>query len=164
MFSVLLAVILVVQILHQSREALATIPVFNDTVGPIYRAIGMPLLPAWDISGFEFEATQPGPNGEDDARRTIYSRVGNTSDKALPYPLINIAFVDRFDETVGSRTLEPASYLEADLDPREPVPPGDTFNAVISFPLPEQGVTGYRLRLCYRLSDGKLRCKNSDFR
>ena len=162
--AVLLAVILVVQILHQSREALATIPVFNDTVGPIYRAIGMPLLPAWDISGFEFEATQPGPNGEDGERRTIYSRVGNTSDKPLPYPLINIAFVDRFDETVGSRTLEPASYLEADLDPREPVPPGDTFNAVISFPLPEQGVTGYRLRLCYRLSDGKLRCKNSDFR
>ncbi|MGI9232248.1 MAG: DUF3426 domain-containing protein [Woeseiaceae bacterium] len=159
-----LALLLVVQVLHQSREALATIPVFNDTVGPLYRAIGMPLSPAWDIRGFDFEATQPAPNEDGSGRQQIYSRVANTSDKALPYPLINVALVDRFEETIGSNTQDPGEYLPVGQDPGELVEPGKTFNAVISVPSPAEGVTGYRLRLCYRLSNGMLSCKNSDFK
>ncbi|MGI9236041.1 MAG: DUF3426 domain-containing protein [Woeseiaceae bacterium] len=159
-----LAVLLVVQVLHQSREALATIPAFNDTVGPLYRAIGMPLSPAWDIRGFDFEATQPAPTEDGSGRQQIYSRIANTSDKALPYPLINVALVDRFEETIGSNTQDPGEYLPSGLDPGKLVEPGKTFNAVISVPSPAEGVTGYRLRLCYRLSDGMLSCKNSDFK
>jgi len=163
--AVLLALLLVAQVLHQSREALATIPVFNDTVGPLYRAIGMPLSPAWDIRGFEFEATQRAPtDDEDPTRHTIYSRIGNASDGPLPYPLINITLTDRFEEAIGTRTLDPADYLIDNLDPSKLVRPGNTFNAIISIPAPAQGVTSYQLRLCYRLSDGKLRCKNSDFK
>ena len=30
----------------------------NDAIAPIYRALGMPITPAWDVSGWRFEVTR----------------------------------------------------------------------------------------------------------
>ena len=54
---VALVLLLVAQVIHQSREALATVPAFSSAVGPIYRMVGKPLTPTWDIAGWRFEAT-----------------------------------------------------------------------------------------------------------
>ncbi len=152
-----------VQVLHQSREKLATIPAFNNVVGPMYRAIGKPLSPDWDVTGWRFEATK-GSTDQSDENLSIYSRIGNKSDKPLPYPLVAISLTDRFEETVGSRILDPADYLSADLDPRKLVQPGNTFNAVITVQSPAATVTGFKLNVCYRESGGQLRCAIDDFK
>jgi len=160
---IVLGLLLLVQVMHQSREALATIPAFNNVVGIVYRAVGKPLSPAWDITGWRFEATQEVIDENDD-QLTIYSRIGNNSDNSLPYPLINVALIDRFEETVGNRTLDPAEYLTDDLDPSKLVPPGNTFNAMISIQSPAPDATGYKLKVCYRQSAGKLRCSRPSFK
>ena len=160
---VVLILLLVIQIMHQSREALATMPTFNGLIGPIYRALGRPLQPAWDITGWRFEATK-GSTDQNDSELTIYSRVGNKSDGPLPYPLIGISLTDRFEETIGSRVLDPAEYLANDLDPRTLVQPGNTFNAVISIQSPSDDATGFKLNVCYRLSGELLRCAIEDFK
>lgn len=160
---VVLVLLLVVQAMHQSREALATFPAFHDAAGPIYRALGQPLQPAWDITGWRFEATK-GSTNEGDSELTIYSRIGNKSDTPLPYPLIGISLTDRFEETIGSRILDPADYLPTDLDPRKLVQPGNTFNAVLSIQSPSEDATGFKLNVCYRLSAGQLRCAIEDFK
>jgi hypothetical protein len=95
---------------------------------------------------------------------TIYSRVGNKSDKALPYPLVRLSLTDRFEDIIGSRVLEPVEYLAENADPRKPVPPGNTFNAVISIESPSEEATGFKLNVCYRLASGQLRCAIEDFR
>jgi hypothetical protein len=154
---------LVVQVIHQSREALATLPAFGNTVGQFYRAIGQPVQPAWDITGWRFEATN-GSAGDDEDTLTIYSRLGNDSDSALPYPLIGISLTDRFEETIGSRILNPSEYLLPDLDPRKLVEPDDTFNAVMTINSVTGDATGFKLNVCYRLSDGLLRCAIDDFK
>lgn len=160
---VVLILLLVIQIMHQSREALATMPTFNGLIGPIYRALGRPLQPAWDITGWRFEATK-GSTDQNDSELTIYSRIGNKSDGPLPYPLIGISLTDRFEETIGSRVLDPAEYLATDLDPRKLVQPGNTFNAVISIQSPSDDATGFKLNVCYRLSAELLRCAIEDFK
>lgn len=160
---VVLILLLVIQIMHQSREALATMPTFNGLIGPIYRALGRPLQPAWDITGWRFEATK-GSTDQNDSELTIYSRIGNKSDGPLPYPLIGISLTDRFEETIGSRVLDPAEYLATDLDPRTLVQPGNTFNAVISIQSPSDDATGFKLNVCYRLSGELLRCAIEDFK
>ncbi len=159
----LLSLIFGAQFVHQSREALATIPAFNNTVGPVYRAIGRPVTPAWDITGWRFEVTK-GSTDDTDELLTIYSRIGNKSDESLPYPLVSVSLTDRFEEIIGSRVLEPAQYLAGDFDPRRPVPPGDTFNAVISIESPSPDATGFKLNVCYRLTSGQLRCAVDDFK
>lgn len=161
--SIALTLLLVVQIAHQSREALATIPAFREAVGPIYRKFGRPLTPAWDISGWRFEATKGSADDEDEVL-TIYSRVGNTSDKSLPYPLVHVSLTDRFEEIIGSRVLEPGEYLDSDADPRKAVEPGSTFNAVIAIESPAPEATGFKLDVCYRLASGQLSCAIEDFK
>jgi hypothetical protein len=161
--AIVLVVLLAAQGLHQARNTLATIPAFNNVVGPMYRALGKPLSPDWDITGWRFEVTR-GNTDETDENLTVYSRLGNKSDKPLPYPLIGISLTDRFEETIGSRVLDPADYLASDLDPRKLVEPGNTFNAVITIPSPSADATGFKLNVCYRESGGDLRCAIDDFR
>ena len=158
-----LVLLLAVQFIHHSRESLAVYPAFNNSVGPIYRVLGKPVTPAWDIAGWRFEATK-GSTDESDEVLTIYSRIGNKSGEALPYPLINVSLTDRFEDIIGSKVLEPGDYLAEKLDTREPVAPGDTFSAVISIEAPDATATGFKLNVCYRQPGGRLRCAIDDFR
>jgi predicted Zn finger-like uncharacterized protein len=159
-----LGLFLVLQMMHQSREALATTPAFNNTVGKVYRALGQPIQPAWDITGWRFEATTNHTDGGEADELRVYSRIGNESDRSLPYPLIGISLTDRFEETIGSRVLDPAEYLPSGLDPRELVDPGNTFEALITIKSATEAATGFRLKVCYRLSDRQLRCAIDDFK
>jgi hypothetical protein len=161
--AVVLVLLLAFQFMHQSREALATIPAFNSAVGPAYRALGKPLTPAWDISGWRVEQTT-GNLDDVENMLTIYSRIGNRSDKALPYPLVHLSLTDRFEDIVGSRVLEPSEYLASNADPRRLVAPDNTFFAVMSIDTPSEEATGFKLNVCYRLASGDLRCAIEDFR
>ena len=161
--AVLLVVILAFQVIHNSREALATAPIFKNTIAPVYRMVGSPVTPAWDIKGWRFEATK-GSTDENDRVLTIYSRVGNKSQQALPYPLVHVSLTDRFEETIGSRVLEPTEYLAENADPRLAIQPGDTFNAVIAIESPSAEATGFKLNVCYRLENWQLRCAIEDFK
>jgi len=161
--AVFLVVILAFQVIHHSREALATAPVFKNTIAPVYRMVGSPVTPAWDIKGWRFEATK-GSTDENDRVLTIYSRVGNNSQQALPYPLVHVSLTDRFEEIIGSRVLEPTEYLAESTDPRLAIQPGDTFNAVIAIESPSAEATGFKLNVCYRLENRQLRCAIEDFK
>ena len=159
---VALLVLLAVQYVHQSRETLATIPAFNNAVGPLYRAIGQPLSPAWDITGWRFEVAKGTEEGDESL--TIYTRLANKSKQSLPYPLIGVSLTGLYEETIGSRVLDPTDYLANDLDPRKLVQPGNTFEAVITIPSLTEAHEGFRLRACYRTTDGLLRCKDDGFK
>ena len=158
-----LVLVLLLQVIHQSRDALASVPAFTSAVGPVYRMLGMPLTPAWNISGWRFEATR-GDTDENGEILTIYSRVGNNSDDPLPFPLVHLSLTDRFEDIIGSTVLEPAEYLPESADPRTLVPPGNTFNAVIAIDSPSPDATGFKLNVCYRLASGQLRCPDHDFK
>jgi hypothetical protein len=161
--TVVLVILLAAQAVHQKRDVLAKIPAFNDVAGPMYRAIGQPLAPQWDITGWRFEVSD-GRFEEGDADLTVYSRVGNKSKDALPYPVIAVSLTDRFEEPLGSVTLDPSDYLPDDLDPRKLVEPGNSFEAVMKIKSPPDDVTGFRLRPCYRNMSGQLRCKDDSFK
>ena len=186
---VVLVLLLAGQIVHQSRAALSTVPAINGAIAPIYRAVGAPVTPNWDVSGWRFEVTKGSTDpigefidgeteeadvdavddsadmiAEDDEVLTIYSRIGNQSDGPLPYPLISVALTDRFEETIGSKVLKPHEYLTGNLDPRVPVPEGNTFNAVISVESPAPEATGFKLSVCYRQAGGLLRCAMENFK
>ncbi len=161
--AVVLASLLIGQIMHQSRQTLATYGAFNHTIGSIYRVLGKPVTPEWDIRGWRFEATNGNVDEEEDLL-TIYSRIANKSSQALPYPLLHISLTDRWEDIIGSRALEPNEYLAGDLDPRRPVPSGENFTAVITIESPSVDATGFRLTACYRISPGRVRCADEHFK
>lgn len=161
--SALLFLVLVAQVIHHSRDAFATSPAFQKTVAPIYRMVGSPVTPSWDIKGWRFEATK-GSTDDEQQVLTIYSRIGNKSTEALPYPLLHISLTDRYEEIVGSRVLDPADYLVDNADPRQAIAPGSSFNAVFTIDSPAAAATGFKLNVCYRQSDAQLRCAIEDFK
>lgn len=160
-----LILVFALQLMHQSRDSLATIPAFSNTVGQIYRVLGQPLQPAWDVTGWRIEASTDAIEvAEGKENLTVSSRIGNTSEQSMPYPLINISLTDRFLEPVGSQLLDPAEYLPTDLDPRKLVEPGNTFNAIITIQSPSIDASGYKVDVCYRQTDSRLRCAMDDFK
>ena len=161
--AVVLGLLLLGQILHQSRQSLATYGAFNHTIGSIYRVLGNPVTPEWDIRGWRFEATNGNVDEEEDLL-TIYSRIANKSSQALPYPLVHISLTDRWEDVIGSRVLQPNEYLAGDLDPRRPVPSGEIFTAVITIESPSVDATGFRLTACYRIAPGRVRCADEHFK
>ncbi len=158
-----LAIALGGQFIHNSRESLATYGFFNQTIAPLYRVLGQPVTPEWDIKGWQFEATN-GSVGAEETNLTIVSRIGNKAEEALPYPLIHVSLTNRFEDIMGSRILEPGEYLAGDLDPSSPVMPGDDFTAVITIEEPSADATGFKLNVCYRVRPGTVRCAIEDFK
>lgn len=160
---VALAVLLTAQVVHAYRETLATYGSFNRTVGSVYRLFGAPLVPAWDVRGWRFEATSGSTDQADDVL-TIRSRISNRSGGDLPYPLLHVALTDRFEEVIGSRILEPADYLAEDDDTASLVSAGEEFSATITVQSLSADATGFKLNLCYREGPTRLRCATGDFR
>lgn len=161
--TVLLGLLLVGQVIHAYRETLSTYGLFNQTIGSVYRLLGQHVTPAWNILGWQFEATN-GSIADDRNVLTILSRIGNNSQSPLPYPLVHVSLTDRFEEIVGSRVLTPDEYLAGDLDPGRPVIPGENFTAVITIDEPSVDATGFKLNVCYRAVPGKVRCATEDFK
>ena len=161
--TILLALLLVGQITHAYRETLSTYGFFNQTIGPVYRLLGNPVTPEWNIKDWRFEATN-GNIAEDEGVLTIFSSISNNSMLPLPYPLVHVSLTDRWEEIIGSRVLMPNEYLAGDLDPSKPVIPGENFNAVITIDEPSADATGFRLNVCYRVSPGRVRCATEDFK
>lgn len=154
---------LAAQYVHSQRDYLATFDLFNKTIGPIYRSVGMPVTPDWDIKGWQFEATS-GSTGEDEEILTITSRISNRSAQALPYPLVHVSLTDRYEEIIGSRMMKPADYLRAGADPREAVAPGENFTATITISSTSAEATGFKLNVCYREAGNRVRCAIEDFK
>ncbi len=159
----LLVLVLFGQVVHGNRQSLSTSALFNQTIGNIYRLLGNPITPEWSIKGWQFEATN-GSVAEDEDVLTIFSRVGNHSERPLPYPLVHVSLTDRWEEIIGSAVLEPGDYLAADLNPNQPVVPGENFTAVITIDEPSVDATGFKLNVCYRVSPGRVRCATEDFK
>lgn len=159
----LLVLVLLGQVVHGNRQSLSTSALFNQTIGNVYRLLGNPITPEWSIKGWQFEATN-GSVAEDEDVLTIFSRIGNHSEQPLPYPLVHVSLTDRWEEIIGSAVLEPGDYLAADLNPNQPVVPGENFTAVITIDEPSVDATGFKLNVCYRVSPGRVRCATEDFK
>ncbi len=159
---IVLLVVLAAQYLHLSREVFATYAAFSQTLGPIYRAIGKPISPTWNLQAWKFERTS-GSIDENDDVLTVLSQIRNASDKPLPLPLVHVSLTDRWEEVIGSKILEPADYLAVDMDPHTHVAPGAAFHSVIVIQEPAPQATGFQLYICYRLESSRLRCAIEDF-
>ena len=160
---VVLALVLIGQFMHGTRDSLATYGFFNQTMGPVYRMLGQPVTPDWNIKGWQFESTS-GSTDDNEQVLTVFSRLVNKSETPLPFPLVHVSLTDRWEEIIGSRVLEPNEYLAGDLDPSKPVTPGENFTAVITIENPSEEATGFKLNVCYRVSPGRVRCAIEDFK
>ncbi|MEO8224891.1 MAG: DUF3426 domain-containing protein [Gammaproteobacteria bacterium] len=144
--SVLLALLLIIQVLHQQRDDLATNPTLTEALQRTYAALGLPLWPAWDLRSYELRKTEAvaDPAGALD----ILARIAVVGNERVGLPLVRVTLRDRFSKPLGTRVFQPAEYLGENPRPREPVSPGTLIPVKISLRDPGTSAQGFDVDVC----------------
>jgi len=151
--SVVLAVLLIAQAVHHYRDPLVRSPKWGGTVAGVYRALGLPLTPNWDLHAYELQ--QWGVLSEASAHDALRVRasITNTAPFAQPYPLVKLALEDRWGATVAMREFAPEEYLQSTATANRMLAPRQRANAEIVIVDPGTDAVGFQIHAC--LAQGK---------
>lgn len=152
--------VLLVQVAHSFSDVLATrIPLVQN----IYAALGVKLVPRWDLDRYEVlgatAATSPGASGR--ANLVITARIRNRGTLAQPYPQVQLRLLDRWERTVGRRAFAPADYSAATVASDAMLAPGASVTAELVVVDPGPDAAGFEIDVCIAAATG-LRCDGDE--
>lgn len=151
-----LALLLLVQVVHNYRSTLARHPQIGAPLQGIYGALGLTLRPDWNLHAYEVQqwgvATDPATPGT----LKVRASVKNLADFAQPYPLLKLVLEDRWGEEVRAREFEPAEYLDAMTAPNRLLEPAQQTSATIAIVDPGPDAEGFRFDVCLRGARGPV--------
>lgn len=157
-FALAAAAALLLQGIHHFRNALAVAPVIGSAVSAVYSGIGVPIVEAVDPENFaivNWVATAQ------DASLAISTGVRNTSDTALPYPMLSLELTDRWEETIGARVFTPDEYMSTRLSRNARIRPSTTVTAQLQLVDPGPDAYGFEVDICVAVSATQMRCKKT---
>jgi len=158
--SVVAALLLVIQLLHQQRDQLATHPSLTEAFRRTYAALGMPLWPAWDLRAYELRNAEAVADRSSPGALDILGRVAVVGNDRVGLPLVRVTLRDRFGEPLGSRVFQPAEYLGRNAPPREPVSPGTLIPVEISLKDPGRDAQGFDVDVCIMNRHDGVACRS----
>jgi hypothetical protein len=148
--------VLLVQVANSFSDVLATRVPF---VRSLYSAIGVTLVPRWDLDRYEVlgatAATNPGTSGR--GNLVITARIRNRGTLAQPYPQVQLRLLDRWERTVGRRAFVPADYSPTSVSPDAMLAPGASITAELVVVDPGPDAAGFEIDVCVDGPSG-LRC------
>jgi predicted Zn finger-like uncharacterized protein len=155
---VLLVLGLAAQAIHHWRNQLVMQPLWSAPLTRMYRALGMPLTPNWDVHAYDVR--QLGATADPNGGSTIHVHVSlaNHAPHAQPAPILRLTLLDRFGKRVAARDLKPADYLmpsQAAL-----LQAGQRIEAQIAVADPGPDATSFELDACLIGAGSQLRCAN----
>jgi predicted Zn finger-like uncharacterized protein len=151
-----LALLLLVQVIHNYRATLARHPQIGAPLQSIYAAFGLTLRPDWNLHAYEVQ--QWGVVSDPAIPGTLKVRVSlkNVAPFAQPYPMLKLVLEDRWGEQVRAREFEPAEYLDAMTAPERLLGPAQQTNATIAIVDPGPDAEGFRFDVCLRGARGPV--------
>ena len=151
-----LALLLMAQWVHSYRATLARHPAVGGPLQAVYRTLGVPLTPNWDLHAYQIRQwgvmSDPATPGTLRVRATIT----NLADFAQPYPLLRLVLEDRWGEQIRAREFDPAEYLEAMVASNRLMNPGQQANATIAIVDPGPDAEGFRFDVCLKGAAGTV--------
>lgn len=160
--SMVLIVILSLQATHHFRAELANQPVIGPLVRSGYSALGAEITPKWDLEQYKIldwtATTDPSVGGGDTL--TITARIRNDGPADQPYPYIRLELKDRWEQTVGRRSFDPAEYLPADHRGSSLMAAGTTVPARLDVVDRNEDAYGFELDVCVDAAAGRITCKS----
>lgn len=145
-----LLLLLMVQWVHANRSDLARHPRFGAAIVNAYKAVGVPLTPAWDLHAYQIRQWGIASDPSQPGTLRVRASVTNLAEYAQPYPLLKLVLEDRWGEQVGAREFEPAEYLDSDAAAQRLMNPGQQANADLSIVDPGSDAEGFRFDVCLR--------------
>ena len=157
--SALLALMLVMQVLHQQRDELATNAVLAEPLQRMYAALGLPLWPAWDLQAYQVRTSEAIADRSSRGALDILARIAVVGDKPVGLPFVRVTLRDGLARPLGSRVFRPAEYLGKTPRPREPISPGTLIPVEISLKDPGRDALGFDVDVCVMSQREGMLCR-----
>ena len=145
-----LGVLLIGQLVHQLRPALAGAPGIGPLVQQAYDAIGVGIPVRVDLNQYDLVALSAvaEPVGGEPGWLVIETRVQNRGPKVQPFPHIFVRLVNRWEETIAGRYFAPQEYALGAISDVARMNVGRTIDAQFIIVDPGPSATGFKLEFC----------------
>jgi predicted Zn finger-like uncharacterized protein len=158
--SIVLALLLIVQIIHHYRHDLAANPTLNGPLTAIYAALGIPIVPRWDLNAYEVRQLGASTSAEAPGQITVRASVKNGARQAQPLPLLRITLQDQFGNHIASRDVPPQAYLPRAIPSSSLLSAGQRIDAEMTFVDPGSNAVGFEIDACLPAPGGAVACAN----
>jgi predicted Zn finger-like uncharacterized protein len=149
-----LVLLMVIQLVHSNRHALARHPQLGPAIVKVYVALGATLQPDWDLHAYEILQWHLGSDPALPGTLRVRANLKNVASFAQPYPLLKLVLEDRWGERVRERDFEPTEYLDPSTAPERLLAPSQQATATISIVDPGPDAEGFRFDVCLRGAKG----------
>jgi predicted Zn finger-like uncharacterized protein len=155
-----LVFVLAAQLVNHSRDALATHARLNRPLTALYAALGVPLVPHWDLRAYDVRqlgaSVDPGDAGE----ITVRASIRNAGVQPQPLPLLRVTLQDRFGTPLASRDVSPRDYLPGAVPPSSFLSVDQRIDAEMAFVDPGSSAVGFEIDACLPIAGGAVACAN----
>lgn len=158
--SALLGVLLAVQIVHHYRHDLAANAHLNGPLTSLYAALGVPLVPRWNLGAYEVRQLGASTGAEAPGQITVRASVKNGAQQSQPLPLLRVTLQDRFGNRIAARDVPPQSYLPRAIPGSSLLSAGQRIDAEMDFVDPGSNAVGFEIDACLPAPGGGIACAN----
>jgi len=158
--SAILLLMLLIQIVHHYRHDLAATATFNGPLTSIYAALGIPIVPRWDLAVYEVRQLGASTSADAPGQITVRASVKNGARQAQPLPLLRVTLQDRFGNRIASRDVPPKSYLPRAIPSTSLLSAGQRIDAEMAFVDPGANAVGFEIDACLPAPGGGIACAN----
>ncbi len=156
----MLSLALVAQAIHHNRHDLATHALLNRPLTRFYKAIGVPLVPNWDLTAYDVRQLGASTNEGGQGTLTVRASLKNNATQPLPLPLLRITMQDRYGNRIATRDVGPTGYVPGAVPPEAHLGVGQRVDAEMTFKDPGQDAVGFEIDACLPAASGRIACAN----
>jgi predicted Zn finger-like uncharacterized protein len=154
------ALLLLAQIVNHYRDELAATPRLNRPLTALYGALGVHLVPRWDVHAYDVRqlgaSVEPGAAG----LITVRASIKNGARQPQPLPLLRVTLQDRFGNRIASSDVAPRFYLPPTVPASSFLSGGQRIDAEMGFVDPGTSAVGFEIDACLPASGGGVTCAN----
>jgi predicted Zn finger-like uncharacterized protein len=156
--SVLLGLLLLLQVVHHWRDALAADSPLREPLTRTYAALGMPLDPHWDLGAYDVRQQGASADPTDSQLIRVRLSLANHATRAQPLPLLRLTLLDRYGKHVGTSDLTPEQYWPGGAPPRAFLGHDERVDSEVAVRDPSASSASFELDVCLRNAAGVLHC------
>jgi len=145
-------------IIHSQRGALMRQPTLAPVLGGIYGIMGINVEPTWQVAAYRIVDSAAEIDGGGDLQ--VMVTFVNEAPFPQPYPVLRVSLEDRWGDEIGSREIDPRTYVAGFADGRM-MPPGEPVAGRATVTAPPTAAVGFRLDLCLARGGNQLDCMSN---
>lgn len=157
--AVALSALFVLQVINHYRNELATSDRLRKPLTSLYRALGVTIVPRWDLGAYEVRQLGALAGAGGSNQLTVRLSVKNGAKSAQPLPYLRVTVQDRFGNRIASRDVPPEVYAPKRA-PKTLLDADQRIDAEVAFVDPGQNAVGFEIDACLPTAGGSIACAN----